>query len=109
MRFRSLGVIASNKEEYLSQLKELEKDYIEESALSLFNSISLEEESLITNNSDDLLFYKSKYKIKLKKRNILSNKYYFRKKIYFHKRKRRRSNPKTNIDKNNVINSNDNI
>ena len=93
MRFRSLSIFASNKKDYLSQLKELEKKYIEESALSLFNSISLEEDSIITNNSDDYTFLNSKsnYKMKLQRRRLLHHKY-FRKKIYFNRHKRKRSN-----------------
>ena len=94
MRFRSIGVLASNKEEYLSKLKQLEKEYIEESTLSLFNAISLEEESFLSNNSDTYTFLacKSNYKIKRRKRAFLSNNKYYRKKIYFHRHKRKRNN-----------------
>ena len=93
MRFRSMSIFASNKKDYLSQLIQLEKEYIEESALSLFNSISLEEDSIITNNTDDYTFLNSKsnYKIKPKKRRLLHHKC-FRKKIYFYRHKRKRSN-----------------
>ena len=37
MRFRSLSTFASNKKDYLSQLKELEKKQIFQKYISLFN------------------------------------------------------------------------
>ena len=100
MRFRSIGVSASNLEEYLSKLKEKENAFIEESALVHINFISLDEKS---NNDDeyDLLAPKSNYKIKIfnklrnrRKRKRFESNQYFRKKIFFY-RKRKRINSET--------------
>ena len=99
MRFRSFGVSASNMEEYISKLKVQEAEYIEESTLSQLNFISLEPKiNEEDENSDDyaLLGHKSSYKIqklnfrkkRRKRRRILSNQY-FRKKIYFHRKRKR--------------------
>ena len=107
MRFRSFGVSASNMEEYISELKRKEEEYIEESTLSHLNTISLEQifiQDDDDNDNDDyaLLGHKSNYRIqknnlRKKKRKIQKNKFNkrFRKKInFFHcKRKRINSEP----------------
>ena len=59
MRFRSIGISASNKKDYLSYIKEVENDYINESILAHIGFISLEE----TNNIDQLLGPNSLYKL----------------------------------------------
>ena len=115
MRFRSFGVSASNMEEYLSKLKVQETEYIEESTLSQLNYISLEPKiDEDDDNCDDyaLLGHKSSYKIhkinfrkKRRKRRRISSNQYFRKKIYFH-HKRKRINSEQydiNITKNSNI------
>ena len=115
MRFRSFGVSASNMEEYISKLKVQEAEYIEESTLSQLNFISLEPKiNEEDENSDDyaLLGHKSSYKIqklnflkKRRRRGRINSTQYFRKKIYFH-RKRKRLNLEqinTNIVKNDNI------
>ena len=43
MRFRSIGISASNVRDYLNGIKELEDDYINESTLAHLGFISLEE------------------------------------------------------------------
>ena len=85
MRFRSIGVSASNIRDYLKRVKEVEDNYINESTLAHIGFISLEE----TDSNDELLGPNSIYKLtKLKiqkgrkrKRNI--NVQYYRKKLYF--------------------------
>ena len=117
MRFRSFGVSASNMEEYISKLKVQESEYIEESILSHLNFISLEPKINEEDESSDdyaLLGHKSSYRIqklnfrkkrrKRRRRRINSNQF-FKKKIYFH-RKRKRLNSEqinTNIVKNDNI------
>ena len=118
MRFRSFCVSASNMEEYLSKLKVQETEYIEESTLSQLNYISLEpkiDEDEDDDNCDDYAFlgHKSSYKIQKinfckkirKRRRRISSNQYFRKKIYFH-HKRKRINSEQydiNITKNSNI------
>ncbi len=104
MRIRSSGVSASNMEEYLSKIKETENAYIEESTLSYFGMISLEEESK-NNEEYELLGHKSNYKMTIykKKRKIRKQiriNPYFRKKIFFH-RKRNRINSESTLMSNN--------
>ena len=93
MRFRSVGVSASNMDEYISKIKEKENSYIEESTLAHIKCISLEEK----NNYNDeyaLLGHRANYKMskfeklrRNRKRKRLNK--HFRKKIYFlHKRNR---------------------
>ena len=100
MRFRSIGTSASNIEEYLKKIKEKENNYIEESTLSHITFISLKEEEKIDYNNDiEFLGPKSNYKIKKLQKNKETKKgnknstYYFRKKIFFH-HKRKRINQK---------------
>ena len=99
MRFRSFGVSASNMEEYISKLKVQESEYIEESILSHLNFISLEPKINEEDESSDdyaLLGHKSSYRIqklnfrkkRRKRRRINSNKF-FRKKNYFHSKRKR--------------------
>ncbi len=115
MRFRSFGVSASNMEEYISKLKVQESEYIEESILSHLNFISLEPKINEEDESNDdyaLLGHKSSYRIqklnfrkKRRKRRRINSNQFFRKKIYFH-RKRKRLNSEqinTNIVKNDNI------
>ena len=65
MRFRSIGICASNKKDYLSFIKEVENNYINESILAHIGFISLEE----TNNINQFLGPNSIYKLsKLKKK-----------------------------------------
>ena len=90
MRFRSIGISASNKKDYLSYIKEVENDYINESILAHIGFISLEE----TNNIDQLLGPNSLYKLsKLKTKT---------------KRKRRKFIKIQNIEKKYILTSNKN-
>ena len=86
MRFRSVGVSASNIEEYLKSLKEEEDNCIYESILSHFEFISLEKSENIGGLLGPNSFYKlSELKIQRKKRRrgkLL--KLHYRKKLYFH-------------------------
>ena len=115
MRFRSFGVSASNMEEYLSKLKVQETEYLEESTLSQLNYISIEPKiNEDDDNNDDyaLLGHKSSYRVqrinfrkKIRKRRRINSNQYFRKKIYFH-HKRKRINSEQydiNITKNSNI------
>ena len=104
MRIRSSGVSASNMEEYLAKTKEIDNIYIEESTITHFGLISLEEEN---NNNDeyDLLGHKSNYKMskyekKRKIRKKIRINHYFRKKIIFH-HKRNRINSESTLMSNN--------
>ena len=118
MRFRSFGVSASNMEEYISKLKVQEDEYMEETTLSQLNFISLEQRlNQEDNNNDDyaLLGHKSTYRIqkrifrnkkRKRKRGRILCEQYFRKKIHFFHRKRKRINSeqiKTNTDQNGNI------
>ena len=94
MRFRSVGVSASNLEEYLSKIKEKENSYIEESTLAHIKIISLEEEKNNFNDEYELLGHRANYKMnkfgklrRNRKKKRLNKR--FRKKIFFlHKRYR---------------------
>ncbi len=110
MRFRSIGVSASSKEEYLEKIKEQENSYIEQSTLAHIGFISIDEKKDLSDEYD-LLGPKSNYKIKnikririnrrKKNRKRISSIQYFKKKIIFrHKRKRINSEvfkPKVNL------------
>ena len=89
MRFRSVGVSASNIEEYLTRLKAEEDNYIYESILSHIDFISLEKSENIGGLLGPNSFYKlSELKIQRKKRRrgkLL--KLHYRKKLYFHHQK----------------------
>ena len=104
MRFRSIGICASNKKDYLSYIKEVENDYINESILAHIGFISLEE----TNNADQLLGPNSIYKLsklkaktKRKRRKFIKIQNY-RKKIYCKIKQKIRNNSGSNI---NLINN----
>ena len=108
MRFRSVGISASNLEEYLIKLKEKENAAIEESTLAHINFISLDENS---NNDDeyDLLAPKSNYKIKninkfrkRRKRKRFESNQYFRKKIFFYHKRKRINSETININTSNI-------
>ena len=106
MRFRSLGISASNIKDYISKLKEKEIEYIEESALSHFNFISLEddEETNHDDKSDDYTFLRNeaKYKIQeLRKRrnNRRRRNKFLKKNVYFKSLGRKRRNSRL-IDEN---------
>ena len=58
MRFRSIGICATNIGDYLARIKEVEDNYINESILAHIGFISLEE----NNNKDGLLGPNSLYK-----------------------------------------------
>ena len=85
MRFRSIGVYATNKRDYLSMIKEVESDYINESTLAHIGFISFEEQNI----KDEFLGPNSLYKLKAfkthkrKKRKMVKPQYY-RKKLYFY-------------------------
>ena len=95
MRFRSIGVSASNLRDYLKSLKEVEDNYIDESILTHIGFISLEE----TNINDELLGPNSLYRVtklkiqKRKKRRKIFKIHYYRKKLFFYHQ--------TKIDENN--------
>ena len=103
MRFRSVGISASNIRDYLARIKEEEDNYINESLLAHIGIISLEE----TKNKDGLLGPNSLYKLtylknQRKKRDKIMKSHHYRKKLYFH-----HNTIKFNSNKeNNVINSN---
>ena len=86
MRFRSIGVSASNLRDYLKSLKEVEDNYINESILAHIGFISLEE----SNINDELLGPNSLYKLtklkiqKKKKRRKMLKIHYYRKKLFFY-------------------------
>ncbi len=86
MRFRSVGVSASNLNDYLTRLKEEEDNCIFESILSHIEFISLEKSENIGGLLGPNSFYKlSELKSQRKKRRrgkLL--KFHFRKKLYFH-------------------------
>ncbi len=90
MRFRSIGICASNKKDYLSSIKEIEDSYINESTLAHIGYISLEE----TNLTDELLGPHCIYKIsKLKNQRRKRRKFQkYRKKLYFYRQ------TKTNVN-----------
>ncbi len=109
MRFRSIGISASNIEEYLSKLREKENKYLEESALAHIGLISFEERS-DNNDEYDLLGPKSnytlkKYKKKRKKRKMkrIISTQYFRKKIFFRHKRIRINSESTNITNTTVL------
>ena len=94
MRFRSVGLSASNIEEYLSKIKQKENSYIEESALSHFNLISLEEK-INYNDEYELLGHRANYKMnkfeklrRIRKRKRLNKNFKKKKKSFLHKRNR---------------------
>ena len=107
MRFRSIGISASNIEEYLAKVKEKENSYIEEATLAHINLISLGENDSI-NDEYEFLGHKSDYKMKKydkfrKKRKRISSTN-FRKKIFFrHKRNRINSESNNNSSKINLL------
>ena len=83
MRFRSIGVSASNIRDYLTRVKEVEDNYINESTLAHLGFISLEERTF----KPQLLGPNSLYKLtilkakgKRKKRKMQ----HYRKKIFFY-------------------------
>ena len=93
MRFRSIGICASNKKDYLSYIKEVENNYINESILAHIGFISLEE----TNNINQLLgpnsIYKlSKLKTKRKRRKFVKIQNNRKSKFFKHQTKIRKSN-----------------
>jgi len=86
MRFRSVGISASNIDDYLSRLKEEEDNCIYESILSHIEFISLEK----SENIGGLLGPNSLYKLselknqRKKRRRGKLLKIHYRKKLYFH-------------------------
>ena len=86
MRFRSVGVSASNVNDYLTRLKEEEDNCIFESLLSHIEFISLEKSENIGGLLGPNSFYKlSELKNQRKKRRTGKLlKFHFRKKLYFH-------------------------
>ena len=107
MRFRSCGMSASNIEEYLKKIKEKEQSYLEESTLSHITCISLAEKSNNEEDDDeyDLLRPTSNYEMKKyekfikRRKRLIGQKKYFRKKIFFHhKRSRINSESINSID-----------
>ncbi len=108
MRFRSVGISASNIDDYLSKLKEKENDYLEESTLAHISFITLEEK-VIDNDEYEFLGAKSNYKMKKyesnrkkrKRKRIISTQY-FRKKIFFHHKRKRINSESINIIKTNI-------
>ena len=94
-RFRSCGISALNKEDYLKKINEIEGEYIEESTLSYITLISLDEKNI--NNEYEFLGTQSNYKIKncekikkrKKRKNIISKQQYFKNKIFFHHKRNR--------------------
>ena len=94
MRFRSIGVCASNIRDYLSRVKELEDNYLNESLLAHIGFISLEE----SNNIDGLLGPDSLYKLtklKTKSKRKWRKNFKFqthRKKLHFHHETNNNSN-----------------
>ena len=86
MRFRSIGASATNIRDYLSRVKELEDNYLNESLLTHIGFISLEEH----NNKDGLLGPNSLYKLtnlKMKKKRKWRKNFKIhihRKRLHFH-------------------------
>ena len=103
MRFRSVGICASNIRDYLNQINEVENDYINESTLAHIGLISLKERK----GKVGLLGHNSLYKLTLlksrKTRKRRLNFHYCRKKLYFYHPTKIHSNDDNNI--NNDINN----
>ena len=104
MRFRSIGVSASNLEEYLTKIKEKEQNYIEESTLAHMNFISINENNNNMDDEYDLLRPKANYQLKnhekfrkRRRRRIKSNQY-FKKKIFFHHKRTRINSESINLN-----------
>ncbi len=94
MRFRSIGICATNIGDYLARIKEVEDNYINESILAHIGFISLEE----NNNKDGLLGPNSLYKLrrlkthrKRKWRKFFKSQFH-RKKLHFHHKTEKNSN-----------------
>ena len=83
MRYRSIGVSASNIRDYLTRIKEVEDNYINESTLAHIGFISLEEKKF----KNELLGPNSIYKLtflKAKGRRKKRKMQYYRKKLFFY-------------------------
>ena len=83
MRYRSIGVSASNIRDYLTRIKEVEDNYINESTLAHIGFISLEEKKF----KNELLGPNSLYKLtflKAKGRRKKRKMQYYRKKLFFY-------------------------
>ena len=83
MRFRSIGECGTNARDYLSNIKEVETNFINESILAQLGTVSLNDNIKI---KEGHLGTNSKYKIRLLKRNKRRKKnniksYYYRKKF----------------------------
>ena len=94
MRFRSIGVCASNIRDYLTHIKEVEDDYLNESTLAHIGFISLKENNINGGLLGPNSFYKLT-KIKEQKRKRKKVKY-CRKKLFFYRQTKYRTN--TNIN-----------
>ena len=96
MRFRSIGVCASNITDYLTHIKEVEDNYINESTLAHIGFISLKD----NNNNGGLLGPNSFYKLtktKDQRRKKRKKVKYYRKKLFFYHKKKFSTN-NTNIE-----------
>ena len=103
MRFRSIGICASNKKDYLSFIKEVENNYINESILAHIGFISLEETNNITQLLGPNSIYKlSKLKTKRKRRKFVKIQNYRKKRYFKNQTKIKRSNNNNSI---NLINN----
>ena len=102
MRFRSIGVCASNITDYLTHIKEVEDNYINESTLAHLGFISLKE----NNNNDGLLGPNSLYKLKIikeQKRKKRKRVKCCRKKLFFYHQTKYNDN-KNIVDEKNIKN-----
>ena len=83
MRFRSIGISASNIRDYLTNIKEVEDNYINESTLAHLGFISLEEKSFKGQLLGPNALYKLT-KLKEQRRRKRRKMQFYRKKIFFY-------------------------
>ena len=83
MRFRSIGISASNIRDYLTNIKEVEDNYINESTLAHLGFISLEEKRFKGQLLGPNALYKLT-KLKEQRRRKRRRVQFYRKKIFFY-------------------------
>ena len=96
MRFRSIGVCASNIRDYLTHIKEVEDDYITESTLAHIGFISLKENNINGGLLGPNSFYKLT-KLKEQRRKKRKKVKIYRKKLFFYHQTKYSAN-NNNID-----------
>ena len=85
MKFRSIGVYATNKRDYLTRIKEVENDYIKESTLAHIGFISFEDQNIKDElNGPNSLYKLTAFKTHRRKKRKIIKPHYYRKKLYFY-------------------------